>query len=233
MSRNILTFLVLAAATLAWTGPARADNYSETIKLFQDAGESKTFFGKSYGYAVFPTIGKGGIGIGGAYGKGRVYVGGAAVGETSMAQVSYGFQLGGQGYSMIIFFEDKRAFDEFTKDGFEFGGRIGRRGHGRHYRRGQRRQEGRDHLRRLLQGNGDVHHHQGWRHVRGSHRRRKILLQAAQVGTSARPAGPARHSWRRASIGSSRAARRAGIRPNTSPTVAAKPKDSSTLPTVT
>ena len=121
MSRNILTFLVLAAATLAWTGPARADNYSETIKLFQDAGESKTFFGKSYGYAVFPTIGKGGIGIGGAYGKGRVYVGGAAVGETSMAQVSYGFQLGGQGYSMIIFFEDKRAFDEFTQDGFEFG----------------------------------------------------------------------------------------------------------------
>ena len=121
MNRNLLTFLVLAAATLAWTGPARADNYSETIKLFQDAGESKAFFGKSYGYAVFPTIGKGGIGIGGAYGKGRVYVGGAAVGETSMAQVSYGFQLGGQGYSMIIFFEDKRAFDEFTRDGFEFG----------------------------------------------------------------------------------------------------------------
>ena len=121
MNRNLLTFLVLAVATLAWTGPARADNYSETIKLFQDAGESKAFFGKSYGYAVFPTIGKGGIGIGGAYGKGRVYVGGAAVGETSMAQVSYGFQLGGQGYSMIIFFEDKRAFDEFTKDGFEFG----------------------------------------------------------------------------------------------------------------
>jgi len=121
MNRNLLTFLVLAVATLAWTGPARADNYSETIKLFQDAGESKAFFGKSYGYAVFPTIGKGGIGIGGAYGKGRVYVGGAAVGETSMAQVSYGFQLGGQGYSMIIFFEDKRAFDEFTQDGFEFG----------------------------------------------------------------------------------------------------------------
>ena len=121
MNRNLLTFLVLAAASLAWTGPARADNYSETIKLFQDAGESKAFFDKSYGYAVFPTIGKGGIGIGGAYGKGRVYVGGAAVGETSMAQVSYGFQLGGQGYSMIIFFEDKRAFDEFTSGNFEFG----------------------------------------------------------------------------------------------------------------
>jgi len=87
MNRNLLTFLVLAAASLAWTGPARADNYSETIKLFQDAGESKAFFGKSYGYAVFPTIGKGGIGIGGAYGKGRVYVGGAAVGEALLGAI--------------------------------------------------------------------------------------------------------------------------------------------------
>jgi lipid-binding SYLF domain-containing protein len=70
---------------------------------------------------VFPTIGKGGMGIGGAYGKGRVYAGGNAVGETSMTQLSIGFQLGGQGYSMIIFFEDKRAFDEFTSGNFEFG----------------------------------------------------------------------------------------------------------------
>jgi lipid-binding SYLF domain-containing protein len=121
MNRNILTFLVLAAATLAWTGTAHADNYTETVKLFKEAGESKAFFGKSYGYAVFPTIGKGGIGIGGAYGKGRVYAGGNAVGETSMTQLSIGFQLGGQGYSMIIFFEDKRAFDEFTSGNFEFG----------------------------------------------------------------------------------------------------------------
>jgi hypothetical protein len=101
-------------------GDALADEYSDTIGLFKNAGESGSFFDNSYGYAVFPTIGKGGIGIGGAYGKGRVYAGGKYVGDTSMTQLSIGFQLGGQGFSQIIFFEDKRAFDEFTSGYFEF-----------------------------------------------------------------------------------------------------------------
>ena len=57
-----LVFLLLALPF----SPARADEYGDTIKVFRDAGESGTFFAKSYGYAVFPTIGKGGIGIGGA-----------------------------------------------------------------------------------------------------------------------------------------------------------------------
>ena len=121
MTRPMLTAAVLAIATLSFAASAQADKFSETIQLFRDAGESSEFFGKSYGYAVFPNVGKGGLGIGGAYGKGRVYAGGAAVGETSMTQLSFGFQAGGQGYSLIVFFEDKRAFDEFTQDGFEFG----------------------------------------------------------------------------------------------------------------
>jgi lipid-binding SYLF domain-containing protein len=112
-----LVFLLLALPF----SPARADEYGDTIKVFRDAGESGTFFAKSYGYAVFPTIGKGGIGIGGAYGKGRVYAGGNYVGDTSVTQVSIGLQLGGQAYSQIIFFEDHRAFDEFTSGNFEFG----------------------------------------------------------------------------------------------------------------
>ena len=94
--------------------------YSDALKVFRDAGESGTFFGNSYGYALFPSIGKGGIGVGGAYGKGRVYTGGKWVGDTSMSQLSIGFQLGGQVYSQIIFFEDKRSFDEFTGGNFEF-----------------------------------------------------------------------------------------------------------------
>jgi lipid-binding SYLF domain-containing protein len=99
---------------------ALADDYADTIKVFRNAGESGSFFDKSYGYAVFPTIGKGGIGIGGAYGKGRAYAGGNYTGDTSMTQVTVGFQLGGEAYSQIIFFEDKRAFDEFTSGNFEF-----------------------------------------------------------------------------------------------------------------
>ena len=70
---------------------------------------------------MFPTIGKGGIGIGGAHGKGKVYAGGKYVGDTSMTQVTIGLQLGGQAYSEIIFFEDKAAFDAFTSGNFEFG----------------------------------------------------------------------------------------------------------------
>jgi hypothetical protein len=115
--RNGLVFLLLAFSL----APAWADEYSDTIKIFKDAGESGTFFAKSYGYAVFPTVGKGGIGIGGAYGKGRVYAAGNYVGDTSMTQVSIGLQLGGQAYSQIIFFEDQRAYDEFTSGNFEFG----------------------------------------------------------------------------------------------------------------
>lgn len=121
MTRNILASACLALAALAFTVPAQADKYSDTIQLFKDAGESSKFFGKSYGYAVFPTVGKAGIGIGGAYGEGRVYRGGVAVGRTDLKQLSIGWQLGGQGYSLIIFLEDQRAFDDFTSGKFEFG----------------------------------------------------------------------------------------------------------------
>jgi lipid-binding SYLF domain-containing protein len=108
-------FLLAAPFGSAW-----ADKYQDTIGIFANAGESGQFFGKSYGYAVFPTIGKAGVGVGGAYGEGRVFAGGKHVGNTSMTQVTIGWQLGGQAYSMIVFFEDKRAFDEFTGGNFEF-----------------------------------------------------------------------------------------------------------------
>jgi lipid-binding SYLF domain-containing protein len=113
---RVLLVLPLLAASLAW-----ADDYGDTIKAFKAAGQSGKFFQKAYGYAVFPTIGKGGVGVGFAHGQGRVYAGGKYVGDTSMNQATVGAQLGGQVYSQIIFFEDKRSFDEFTSGNFEFG----------------------------------------------------------------------------------------------------------------
>ena len=92
--------------------------------MFRNAGESGSFFDKCYGYAVFPNVGKGGVGVGAAHGTGRVYEQGKVVGDTKMSQVSIGAQLGGQAYSEIIFFEDKRAFDEFTSGSFEFGAGV-------------------------------------------------------------------------------------------------------------
>jgi lipid-binding SYLF domain-containing protein len=112
--------VALVLASSFYSSLALADKYSDAQKVFQSAGESGPFFQNSYGYALFPSIGKGGIGIGGAHGKGKVYVGSSAVGESSVSQLSIGFQLGGQVYSQIIFFQDKRAFDDFTSGNFEF-----------------------------------------------------------------------------------------------------------------
>ena len=100
--------------------PALADDVDTAIENFRGAGAGD-FIDDSYGYAVFPSIGKGGIGIGGAHGKGEVFVGGKKVGKTKMSQVTYGLQLGGQVYSQMIFFRDERAFDDFTSGNFEFG----------------------------------------------------------------------------------------------------------------
>ena len=130
MSRMLYKFTLLSLMALALGGPlnratADEDSYTSTISLFKKAGESGKFFGKSYGYAVFPTVGKGGIGIGGAYGKGRLYRLGGWVGTVSLAQVSVGFQLGGQAYSEIVFFENKTTFDDFTSGNFEFGADVG------------------------------------------------------------------------------------------------------------
>lgn len=119
--RAIVKIIGLMALALTLAVPAMADDYDDTIKIFKDAGQSGKFFRTAYGYAVFPTIGKGGIGIGFAHGSGRVYAGGKHVGDTSMTQGTIGAQFGGQAYSEIIFFQDKRAFDEFTSGNFEFG----------------------------------------------------------------------------------------------------------------
>ena len=112
--------LGLAPALLLIGAAAYAGKYSDTINLFRHAGESSSFFQRSYGYAVFPKVGEGALGVGGAFGKGQVYVHGHPVGETSMSQVSLGFQAGGKAYSQIIFFEDKRSLDEFESGNFEF-----------------------------------------------------------------------------------------------------------------
>jgi lipid-binding SYLF domain-containing protein len=121
----VLTACVLGSMLV---GPAYAAadeaDCAATIKLFKDAGESATFFGKSYGYAVFPTIGKAGLGIGGAHGSGCVYAGGKPVGKSKMTQLSFGWQAGAQGYSLIMFFEDERAFNEFASGNFEFGAKA-------------------------------------------------------------------------------------------------------------
>jgi lipid-binding SYLF domain-containing protein len=115
---TVVPVLLLAA------GAAYANSYADTIALFKNAGASAAFFPKSYAYAVFPTVGEAGFIVGGAHGKGHVYVHGKLVGDTTMSQLSAGFQAGGKAYSQIIFFEDKRALDEFESGSFAFGAGV-------------------------------------------------------------------------------------------------------------
>ena len=110
---------ILVSALLPFS--ASGDEFAATIKTFKASPQVQKFFDNSYGYALFPTVGKGGLGIGVAHGKGRVYVGGKVTGNSSFTQISIGAQVGGQAYSQIIFFEDKRSYKEFTSGNFEFG----------------------------------------------------------------------------------------------------------------
>jgi hypothetical protein len=83
----LLGAVLLLCSTAIW-----ADSYSDTVNLFKNAGRSAEFFNNCYGYAVFPTIGKGGLGVGAAHGNGHVYKHGKYVGDTSMTQLSVGAQ---------------------------------------------------------------------------------------------------------------------------------------------
>ena len=111
----LLTLVLSLVCSFAW-----ADEFADTKKMFEDA-EAANMFNSAYGYALFPTIGKAGFVIGGAYGTGRVYEQGTYIGDTAMTQATVGFQLGGAGFSQVIFFQDKRALSEFTNGNFEFG----------------------------------------------------------------------------------------------------------------
>jgi lipid-binding SYLF domain-containing protein len=118
---NILPrFFSVMLALLLGSGVAYANEYDETIELFKHAGESAVFFTDCYAYAVFPTIGAGGLVVGGARGVGQVYVHDRLVGDAVMTQLSIGFQAGGKAFSEIIFFQDQQRFEEFTSGKFEF-----------------------------------------------------------------------------------------------------------------
>ena len=112
--------MIMFILALALANPVQADKFTDTINVFKKSESVQPFFKNAYGYAVFPTIGKAGIVIGGSYGKGQVYQGGKVTGEVSLIKGSIGFQLGGQAFSEMIFLEDKRAYDEFTSGNFEF-----------------------------------------------------------------------------------------------------------------
>ena len=130
MRRTIVVGVVLAI--VGWTGSSWAwdpDEVEELEPKVTDAIEKilekdsgmQSFFDKATGYAVFPNVGKGGFGIGGARGKGLLKVGGETVAVVTLTQLTFGFQAGGQAYSEFIFFEDDLALGNFKRGNYELG----------------------------------------------------------------------------------------------------------------
>lgn len=95
------------------------DEANLTIRKFKFSDpDIVRFFENSAGYAVFPSVGKGGIGLGGAYGRGVLYEKGAVTGYCDLTQATIGFQLGGQAYREIIFFENAQTLMNFKSETF-------------------------------------------------------------------------------------------------------------------
>ena len=113
----------LAAMLLVLFSPthalAKGDAASVLAKFKEKDPGFEKVFAEAHGYAVFPTVGKGAIGIGAARGKGDGFERGVLIGKTTLTQVTVGFQLGGQAYSEVILFKDKTALDDFKRGNFE------------------------------------------------------------------------------------------------------------------
>lgn len=126
----LLTALVtgLLALSACHTAPKSAEGKADLRHTSADALNQaqqndptlRDVIRNSAGYAVFPTIGKGAVGIGGAYGRGDVYQNGSVVGYCDMTQGSIGLALGGQSYSEILVFENTAAVERFKNGNFRF-----------------------------------------------------------------------------------------------------------------
>lgn len=123
-------WLLVFAATFTFSSVI-AQSSSKERRLMGDAAEAKSdfiktdglmknLFANAYGYVIFPNVGKGGIGVGGAAGNGIVYEKGQVIGKAKLTQVSIGFQFGGQAYREVIFFENESDLTRFKENKIEF-----------------------------------------------------------------------------------------------------------------
>ncbi len=128
--KNLLKAFLLIAITIGAIQNVDAQSEKKKNKIIADAADAKEEFIKSdwqmkkhfsnaHGYVIFPNVGKGGIGIGGAAGNGVVYEDGSKIGMAKLSQLSIGFQWGGQAYREIIFFETKETMDRFKESKVE------------------------------------------------------------------------------------------------------------------
>lgn len=114
----------LAAQVGGWKADLIEDSEKALASMIEKAPKLQSFKDKSYGYAVFPKVTKAAVGIGGAGGKGIVFKGHVPTGESTLSQATIGFQLGGQQYMEVIFFENESAYKNFTNKKVKFDGQA-------------------------------------------------------------------------------------------------------------
>lgn len=122
--RIVFITLAVLMGTIAMAQNAKdkkiiADSEEAKAAFIRTDGLMKSLFDNAYGYVIFPNVGKGGIGVGGAAGNGVAYERGVRIGMAKMTQATIGFQFGGQAYREVIFFETKEQMDRFKENKIE------------------------------------------------------------------------------------------------------------------
>ncbi len=125
LTASVLALTIVGVGQGAWAAATDKEVQEALAEFNRTNPKVKPFMDKAHGYAVFPSVGKGGLGIGGAHGDGLVYEKGKLIGATSLSQVSIGFQAGGQVFREIICFETKGSLDRFKGGNFEFDAKAG------------------------------------------------------------------------------------------------------------
>jgi hypothetical protein len=121
---TLLTIILMGVLVANISTAAEVEDYSGTIDVFRQSLQVQAYFESSYGYAVFPSVGKASIGVGGTYGRGQVYRGGEVTAIAKVVKMSVGFQAGVHVFSQIIFFEDERTYNEFTSGQYELSAQV-------------------------------------------------------------------------------------------------------------
>jgi lipid-binding SYLF domain-containing protein len=122
--------LLLVLSTGATRGANDSDELAAEVKTaieaFKKADSTMADrLAAAAGYVVFPTVGKGGLGIGGARGSGEVYEGGKLIGHATLTQVTIGLQIGGQAFSELILFENQASLERFKTSRTEMSAQVG------------------------------------------------------------------------------------------------------------
>jgi lipid-binding SYLF domain-containing protein len=100
------------------------DSETARVEFIKKDKWMESLFNNSYGYVIFPNVGKGGLGVGGASGNGAVYEKENLVGMASLKQVTIGLQAGGQAFREVIFFENRAVMEKFRNSQFKFSGEV-------------------------------------------------------------------------------------------------------------